>query len=57
MVGIVHADVGAWLTALTTVFEVLAVAAFEDVDLGVVDLGVVVVVESAVLRAKVLGAT
>lgn len=53
MVWIVHADVVGRLAAPGTVLEVLAVATFEHVDLGVVDLGVVVVVEGAILGAQV----
>lgn len=57
VVRVVHTDVSRGLAARPAFFEVLAVATFEDVDFGVVDLGVVVVIEGAILRAEVLGTT
>jgi len=54
VIGVVHSHVCRGLTALSRDLEVLGVAAFEDIDLRVVDLGVDVVVHRAVLRAEML---
>lgn len=54
VVGIVHPHVAARLAAVARVQKVLVVPALEDVDLGVVDLGVDMVVQRAVLGTKML---
>ena len=56
MVGIVHLDVAVrWIAAMTIVLEITGVTAFQDINFGVVNFGVYVVVHSSVFGAQVLG--
>lgn len=57
VIGIVHGDVGLGLRVPARGLEVVAVAAFEDVHFGIVDLGIDVVVRRAVFGPEVLCAT
>ena len=56
MVGIVHLNVAVGgITSMTIVLEIARIAAFQDVDFGVVNLGIYVVIHSSVFGAEVLG--
>jgi len=56
MVGIVHLDIAMrGITAVTILLEITGVTAFQDVDLGVVNFGVYVIVHSPVFGPEVLG--
>lgn len=52
---VVHRDVTVRLAALAAVLPVVAVSAFEDVHLGVVDAGIHMAVVAAVPGAEMLG--
>jgi hypothetical protein len=57
MVGIVHLDVAVrGITTVAIVFEITGVTAFQDVDFGVIDFGVYMVIHSPVFGAEVFGA-
>jgi len=57
MVGIVHLDVAVrGITPMTISLEIAGVAAFQYVDLRVVNFWVYVIVHSPVFGAEVLGA-
>jgi len=56
MVGIVHLDVAiGGIAAMSVVLKITAVAAFKDVDLGVVYFGIYMVVHRSVFGTQVLG--